>query len=57
MFPSQLMIRGGGMRSRVYPEQVFTDLAAFHDRILDEGGVPLGYLEDKMRTWIADQGA
>lgn len=33
------------------------DLAAFHDRILDEGGVPLGYLEDKMRTWIADQGA
>lgn len=33
------------------------DLAAFHDRILDEGGVPLGYLEDKMRTWIAEQGA
>ncbi len=33
------------------------DLAAFHDRILDEGGVPLGYLEDKMRTWISDQGA
>ena len=33
------------------------DLAAFHDRILDEGGVPLGYLEDKMRTWIADQEA
>jgi uncharacterized protein (DUF885 family) len=33
------------------------DLAAFHDRILDEGGVPLGYLETKMRTWIAEQGA
>ena len=33
------------------------DLAAFHDRILDEGGVPLGYLEAKMRAWIDDQAA
>jgi len=32
------------------------DLAAFHDRILDEGGVPLGYLEDKMRRWLEEQG-
>ena len=31
------------------------DLAAFHDHILDEGAVPLGYLETKMRAWIADQ--
>lgn len=33
------------------------DLAAFHDHILDEGAVPLGYLETKMRAWIADQAA
>ena len=31
------------------------DLAAFHDHVLDEGAVPLGYLETKMRAWIADQ--
>lgn len=32
------------------------DLADFHDRILDEGGVPLEYLEDKMRAWIEERG-
>jgi uncharacterized protein (DUF885 family) len=33
------------------------DLASFHDRILDEGGVPLAYLETKMRDWIEAQAA
>ncbi len=33
------------------------DLASFHDRILDEGGVPLAYLETKMRDWIEDEAA
>jgi len=32
------------------------DLASFHDRILDEGGVPLAYMEAKMRDWLAGQG-
>ncbi len=32
------------------------DLAGFHDRILDEGGVPLAYMEAKMRDWLAEQG-
>lgn len=31
------------------------DLAEFHDTLLEEGGVPLGYLEDKMRAWIDAQ--
>ncbi len=31
------------------------DLAGFHDRILDEGGVPLAYMEAKMRDWLAEQ--
>lgn len=31
------------------------DLAAFHDVILEEGGVPLAYLEAKMQAWIAEQ--
>jgi uncharacterized protein (DUF885 family) len=31
------------------------DLAAFHDTILEEGGVPLAYLEDKMTAWIDAQ--
>ncbi|MEQ8404839.1 MAG: DUF885 domain-containing protein [Oceanicaulis sp.] len=31
------------------------DLADFHDTILEEGGVPLGYLETKMRAWIDAQ--
>lgn len=33
------------------------DLADFHDTILEEGGVPLGYLEDRMRAWIDAQEA
>lgn len=33
------------------------DLAAFHDTILEEGGVPLAYLEDKMEAWIDAQAA
>ena len=33
------------------------DLAAFHDALLEEGGVPLDYLEARMRAWIADQAA
>jgi uncharacterized protein (DUF885 family) len=31
------------------------DLAAFHDTILEEGGVPLAYLEDKMTAWLDAQ--
>jgi uncharacterized protein (DUF885 family) len=31
------------------------DLADFHDTLLEEGGVPLGYLDAKMRTWIDAQ--
>ncbi len=30
------------------------DLRAFHDRILDEGAMPLSALEEKMRDWIVD---
>ena len=30
------------------------DLRAFHDRILDEGAMPLSMLEEKMRRWIAE---
>jgi len=33
------------------------DLSDFHDTLLDEGGVPLGYLEAKMRRWIEEQAA
>ncbi len=33
------------------------DLAAFHDTVLEEGGVPLAYLEDKMTAWIDAQAA
>lgn len=29
------------------------DLKAFHDRILEDGGVPLGFLRDKIRAWAA----
>jgi len=32
------------------------DLAEFHDVILEEGGVPLDYLEAKMTAWIDAQG-
>ncbi len=31
------------------------DLRAFHDRILDEGAMPLSALERKMRSWISEQ--
>lgn len=31
------------------------DLADFHDTILEEGPLPLSYLEDKMEAWIAAQ--
>lgn len=31
------------------------DIRAFHDELLSDGGVPLGYLEDKMDAWIAEQ--
>ena len=31
------------------------DLAAFHDALLSDGGVPLDFLEAKMRAWIAEQ--
>jgi uncharacterized protein (DUF885 family) len=27
------------------------DLKAFHDRVLEDGGVPLTYLRDKIKTW------
>jgi uncharacterized protein (DUF885 family) len=33
------------------------DIRAFHDRILDEGAMPLSALEAKMRAWIAEQAA
>jgi uncharacterized protein (DUF885 family) len=29
------------------------DIKAFHDRVLEDGGVPLGYLNQKIRGWIA----
>ena len=31
------------------------ELAAFNDALLADGGVPLGYLEARMRAWIEDQ--
>lgn len=31
------------------------DLAEFHDTILEEGPLPLSYLEEKMEAWIAGQ--
>ena len=31
------------------------DIRAFHDTILEEGGVPLDYLEAKMLNWIEEQ--
>lgn len=33
------------------------DLSGFHDHLLNEGGVPLGYLETKMRVWLDEQNA
>jgi uncharacterized protein (DUF885 family) len=29
------------------------DIKAFHDRVLEDGAVPLGYLTQKVREWIA----
>jgi len=29
------------------------NIKAFHDRVLEDGGVPLGYLNQKIRGWIA----
>jgi uncharacterized protein (DUF885 family) len=29
------------------------DIKAFHDLVLEDGGVPLGYLNQKIRNWIA----
>jgi len=29
------------------------DLKAFHDRVLEDGGVPLGFLREKIRAWAA----
>ena len=31
------------------------DLPGFHDRLLEDGAVPLAYLDVKMRAWIAAQ--
>jgi len=33
------------------------DLPGFHDHLLEEGAVPLGYLETKMRVWLDQQNA
>ena len=33
------------------------ELAAFNDALLEDGGVPLGYLEARMRAWIDTQAA
>ena len=29
------------------------DIKIFHDRVLEDGGVPLGYLNQKIRSWVA----
>ena len=29
------------------------DIRAFHDRVLEDGGVPLTYLREKIRVWAA----
>ncbi|TGY89101.1 DUF885 domain-containing protein [Marinicauda algicola] len=31
------------------------DLAQFHDAVLEEGALPLAYLEEKMRAWMEDR--
>ena len=28
------------------------DIKAFHDRVLEDGGVPLTFLREKIRAWI-----
>jgi uncharacterized protein (DUF885 family) len=29
------------------------DIRAFHDRVLEDGAVPLGYLTEKIRSWMS----
>jgi uncharacterized protein (DUF885 family) len=29
------------------------DIKAFHDRVLEDGGVPIAYLREKVRAWAA----
>jgi uncharacterized protein (DUF885 family) len=29
------------------------DIKAFHDRVLEDGGVPLTYLREKIREWAS----
>ena len=29
------------------------DIKIFHDRVLEDGGLPLGYLNQKIRSWVA----
>ena len=33
------------------------DIRAFHDRLLEDGSMPLSALEAKMRSWIDEQEA
>lgn len=33
------------------------DIKAFHDRVLEDGGIPLTYLREKIRAWGAGSGA
>ncbi|MGJ3231930.1 MAG: DUF885 domain-containing protein [Oceanicaulis sp.] len=54
--PGELLIR----RLRTLGEETLGaafDLAAFHDTLLEEGAVPLAYLEARMTRWIEDQAA
>ena len=52
--PGELLIRGLRQEGEARLGDAF-DLAAFHDTLLDEGAVPLGYLEMKMLNWIDEQ--
>jgi uncharacterized protein (DUF885 family) len=31
------------------------DISAFHQEVLEDGGIPLQVLESKVQGWIADQ--
>jgi uncharacterized protein (DUF885 family) len=31
------------------------DIRAFHDAVLDQGGLPLDVLEEKLNRWISSQ--
>lgn len=31
------------------------DIRAFHDRVLEDGGVPLTFLREKIRAWVGAQ--